>query len=154
MNADKPLTTIADRLQWVWDQVASKQTERLTQAAFGDPLGVTGAAVGQWLSGSTKQPTAEKLFAIEDHYGYTARWIATGEGARTVEVARQVLALAEMILAAPGEKQKAIATLLQPDEKPDGPGSGLPMSVQHKRINMQDIPPHRKRQPPKSQKNK
>ena len=157
MNADKPLTTIADRLQWVWEDLSARLApHRLTQADFGDPLGVTGAAVGQWLSGSTKQPTAEKLFAIEDNYGYTARWIATGKGARTVGLAREAVRLAEQILSLPEDKRAALATILRPDggKGPDGPGEPRPIHVVDKRLNMRGKSPQQKKPTPKIQKRK
>ena len=134
----------------------SKRQDRLTQAVFAGPLKVTGAAVGQWLSGSTKQPTAEKLFAIEDHYGYTARWLATGEGARTVGLAKETIQLAEQILRLPEDKRAALATILRPDggKDPDGPGEPRPIPVVDKMLNMRGKSPQQKKPTPKIQKRK
>ena len=71
------LTELGDRIRHV-------RGDR-SQAEFGAPLGVEGAAVSAWELGKTRSPTAANLFRIEDVYGFSARWIATGDGPERAE---------------------------------------------------------------------
>jgi transcriptional regulator with XRE-family HTH domain len=43
-------------------------------------LKITPEAVLQWMNGTTKTIKAENIFALADLTGYSARWLATGEG--------------------------------------------------------------------------
>lgn len=52
----------------------------LDQAAVARLIGVKKSAVNQWVSGKTKDLKNDYLFALEDVTGFSARWIATGEG--------------------------------------------------------------------------
>lgn len=112
----EPLNTVSSRLTWVIKDLTRKRGVRVSQAEFGKPLGVSGSAVGQWLAGTTASPTPERLFAIEDAYGYTARWISTGKGPRTVEASQELLSLAARIAALPPAKRAAIEALMAPDD--------------------------------------
>jgi phage repressor protein C with HTH and peptisase S24 domain len=42
--------------------------------------GVANSAVSQWISGETKSLKPENLFALENSTGFSARWLAIGEG--------------------------------------------------------------------------
>jgi transcriptional regulator with XRE-family HTH domain len=72
--------TIASRLREVVEAVAQGNN-----AQFGRALGVSGQIVGQWLDGTVKNPVAYRLFEIEDRFGYSARWLATGERPKFVK---------------------------------------------------------------------
>jgi transcriptional regulator with XRE-family HTH domain len=52
----------------------------LSYEAFGKKLGVSKQAVSNWISGDIKDLRMERLFKIEDEFGYSARWLATGKG--------------------------------------------------------------------------
>ncbi len=45
---------------------------------------ISKSAVSQWKSGRTK-PTPANIFKIADQTGYSARWLATGEGPKQVK---------------------------------------------------------------------
>lgn len=49
-------------------------------AAIAREIGVSPAAVYQWLQGGIKDLRNENLFALADATGYSARWLGTGEG--------------------------------------------------------------------------
>lgn len=67
---DAKLRTIGSRLEEVVKAVCEGNA-RL--------IGVSGQLVGQWIDGTVKNPVAYRLFEIEDRFGYSARWLATGE---------------------------------------------------------------------------
>jgi len=69
-----PMPTISERINEVF------QASGLTQDAFGQKIGVSKAAVCKWTTGVVKNLRNNHLFAIEDNFGYSARWIATGKG--------------------------------------------------------------------------
>lgn len=79
--------------------------EELTLEQFATRLGVTKSAVSKWITGATKDLRNEHLFAIEDEYGVSARWIVTGAGPRRVAGVRecsptyspQTVAIAELV---------------------------------------------------------
>ena len=72
--ADAKLRTLGNRLHEVVQAVAEGNN-----AKFARLIGVTGQLVGQWIDGTVKNPVAFRLFEIEDRFGYSARWLATGE---------------------------------------------------------------------------
>lgn len=69
--------------------------EKMSQAAFARAIGVSRATVREWLSTRSKAPRPEVLFEIEDKFGYSARWLATGEEPM---MALQIDATATLIL--------------------------------------------------------
>lgn len=52
----------------------------LNAATAAKRIGVSRSTVSQWCSGSTKDIKNDYLFALEDVTGFSARWIATGQG--------------------------------------------------------------------------
>lgn len=54
----------------------------LSQTALAKCAGVNKQTVTEWLSGRSKTPRPDSLFAIEDKLGYSARWLATGNGGK------------------------------------------------------------------------
>ena len=65
--------SIADRLWIIRKELGISSLE-----SFGKPLGITKSAASQWFSGKT-EPSPDNLFAIENSYGYRARWVQLGE---------------------------------------------------------------------------
>lgn len=51
-----------------------------TASSAAKKLDVSPEAVLQWMSGATKNIRPTNLFALSDITGFSARWIATGEG--------------------------------------------------------------------------
>lgn len=49
--------------------------------------GVSRPTVTHWCSGRTKSADPVQIFAIADYFGVNARWLATGEGPKWLEVA-------------------------------------------------------------------
>lgn len=119
MNEDKNLETVGDRIRWIQAELGRKQGFDLTDKALGESIGLSGAAIGQWKSNSTRSPTAVNLFAIEDKYGYSARWLATGKGAREVSAHGEVLALAERILQLPAARREVLLEMFGERTKAD-----------------------------------
>jgi phage repressor protein C with HTH and peptisase S24 domain len=52
----------------------------MTKSAVAHAVGVSPAAVSQWISGGTKDIKNENLFALATITAVSARWLATGEG--------------------------------------------------------------------------
>ncbi len=65
---------------------------------------VSTATVSMWANGTTKTLKAENVFPLADATGFSARWIATGEGDERVESGQdlppQVAALTHRLIAA------------------------------------------------------
>jgi transcriptional regulator with XRE-family HTH domain len=74
------METLADRVKWVIEDVA-----KTIPAHFAKAIGVGRASVSKWLGGGTKKIDADHVFAIENRYGVSARWITTGKGPRFVK---------------------------------------------------------------------
>jgi len=70
------MTTLADRINQIMQETG------YTLQQLGDMAGVTLQAVAQWRAGQTSNIRMENLFRLADRCGYSARWIATGEGPR------------------------------------------------------------------------
>jgi len=70
------MTTLADRINQIMQETG------YTLQQLGDMAGVTLQAVAQWRTGQTSNIRMENLFRLADRCGYSARWIATGEGPR------------------------------------------------------------------------
>lgn len=51
-----------------------------TAASVAKLIAVSRSAVSQWIAGTTKDIKNDHLFALEDITGFSARWIATGQG--------------------------------------------------------------------------
>jgi transcriptional regulator with XRE-family HTH domain len=66
-----------------------KKTRDISPAQIARQIGVDKGAVSKWVSGATKNMKNHHLFLFEDLYGYSARWIATGEGPRMVSAVRE-----------------------------------------------------------------
>lgn len=52
----------------------------VNQAEIAKKLGVSRPTITQWKNGDTKNLRMENLFALADVTGFSARWLATGEG--------------------------------------------------------------------------
>lgn len=52
----------------------------LSRAELAEKLGVTNATLTQWSKGDTKNLKLENLYNLADATGYSARWLAIGEG--------------------------------------------------------------------------
>lgn len=63
-----------DRIQYILD------SEGIKQAELARRLGITRATISEWMKGRSKSPRMETPFLIESRLGYSARWVATGEG--------------------------------------------------------------------------
>lgn len=70
----KSLNTVHDRVK----HAIEKSGHTATSAAR--ELGCTPEAVLQWMNGTTKNIRPINLFPLADITGYSARWIATGDG--------------------------------------------------------------------------
>lgn len=81
-------------------------------------VGVSPAAIHQWLSGASKGPKPENLFLAADHLGVSARWLATGAGPKRVpkrdsdDVPADVLDIAQRIARLPDIRRLALLDLL------------------------------------------
>lgn len=51
-----------------------------TPAGIAREIGVSPAAVYQWVQGGIKDLRNDNLFALADATGFSARWLGTGEG--------------------------------------------------------------------------
>ena len=51
-----------------------------TPAGIAREIGVSPAAVYQWIQGGIKDLRNENLFALADATGFSARWLGTGDG--------------------------------------------------------------------------
>jgi transcriptional regulator with XRE-family HTH domain len=58
-----------------------------TLAAVAKAVGVTGAAVQQWESGSSKNIKLANLTRLAEHFGVSIKWLVSGEGPRQQEQA-------------------------------------------------------------------
>jgi transcriptional regulator with XRE-family HTH domain len=83
------MNTMADRITLVCDEL--ERDYGMTRERIGATLGVSKSAVSKWESGQTKNLRNEHLFTIEDRFGYSARWIATGQGPRRVSEVRDAM---------------------------------------------------------------
>ena len=60
------------------------KTAGVSATEIASAIGISKSAISKAKSGGTKSLTAENLIALEDRYGFSLRWIVTGEGPRTV----------------------------------------------------------------------
>ena len=83
------MTTLAERVR---DACAATG---LNTAAIASRLGISRAAVAQWMNGDSKRIRMERLFGLADMSGFEARWIALGVGPkhRTEKISDSVLTL-------------------------------------------------------------
>ena len=99
-------------------------SERIAEAmgarqkgAFGEALGVSAAAVTQWLKGDTKSLKGEILAKMEIETGYRAVWIALGKGNKLVSdgtITRLPMSCSETALSALAACLDSIDPDLQP----------------------------------------
>jgi transcriptional regulator with XRE-family HTH domain len=68
------MKTLAERIQLIKDETG------LSLERLGEISGVSAQAVQQWISGHTKNIRFDPLFRLSRGTGYSAEWIATGEG--------------------------------------------------------------------------
>jgi transcriptional regulator with XRE-family HTH domain len=78
MGERKP-KTFGERIEMILAETG------LNQVALAKIAGVGKATVTEWISGRSKSPRPDSLFAIEDKLFYAARWLATGEGPKKIE---------------------------------------------------------------------
>jgi transcriptional regulator with XRE-family HTH domain len=76
--------TLTERIRLVLSEIARERGLNASQVAAA--VGATKSAVSKWTTGGTLQLRAEYLFALEDQFGYSARWIRTGRGPRKLLV--------------------------------------------------------------------
>ena len=68
------MKTLAERIQLIKDETG------LSLERLGEISGVSAQAVQQWINGHTKNIRFDPLFRLSRGTGYSAEWIATGEG--------------------------------------------------------------------------
>lgn len=78
---------VAERITLMLHEL--KVQRGINQSQVAQALGLKKSAVNKWASGATSSPTAENLFMLEDLFGYSARWLATGEGPRYAAQVRE-----------------------------------------------------------------
>lgn len=76
-----PIMELKDRLREVMDGAGLKKLQ------FAKVAGVSSGAVTQWLDGTTKAIKSNKAANLQAATGYSAVWIATGEGEKMVATA-------------------------------------------------------------------
>lgn len=69
-------------------QVRLSQIPKMSQDAFGERLGITGAAVSRLESGD-RNVTEQVLLSICREFGVSEHWLRTGEGSMLVELSDQ-----------------------------------------------------------------
>lgn len=75
MGSEIMFAVASERLQYIVDQLGIDYT------TLGRYAGVSKQAARKWCTGESKGLNMKNLFKIEAMTGYSARWIATGEGA-------------------------------------------------------------------------
>jgi transcriptional regulator with XRE-family HTH domain len=70
------MSTLADRIRLIRNETG------LTLEALGKIAGVKTQSVQQWENGETKNIRNEPLFRLQRRLGYSAEWIAIGEGSK------------------------------------------------------------------------
>lgn len=60
----------------------ARTAAHLTQVQLAEKVKVSRGAVNKWEKGDTKNLKLENLFALAEHTGHSAKWIALGTGAR------------------------------------------------------------------------
>ena len=83
---------ISDRIK------AARLAKRLSQKALGGLVGVSGASVSQWESGSTKDLKIATFFKVADALGMSPRELLTGKPGREDLMAPDVRHLVESYL--------------------------------------------------------
>lgn len=74
MKTGQDLKTLGDRI------VYALEAAGISPAAAAKHIGCRPQAIYQWISGKTKNPKNELLFAFADLTRFEPRWIATGKG--------------------------------------------------------------------------
>lgn len=105
-----------ERIQLILDEAGMKAADlaraiNKAGAIFG--IKITEQAINQWLLGSTKKIKGETLFVIESATGYSARWIALGDGPKLASKSGGALSeeehnLVEAYRSAPTNQRNAI----------------------------------------------
>lgn len=125
---------IAQRLTTITEDL--KQERRMTRAAFAASLNVSKSVVSKWCAGEVANLKHVHLYAIERLYGYSARWIALGEGPRTT--AELADALARDVIA----KKMANGELLDISDLSPAAQKALRMMAEACRSNAPTDPQH------------
>lgn len=107
----KDFATMGERVAWVLEDLKERGAVE-SQVTFGKKIGVSGQAVGQLILGKSKSFTPDRLFAIEDVFGYSARWIATGKGAKNAGGNPAARELFDKIMELPEAKQGMAADFI------------------------------------------
>lgn len=76
MEKDEGLTALGLRIR------SERELRRMTQEQLADKANCSKGAVSQWEKGNVKNIRLERLFLVADALGVTARWLATGKGAK------------------------------------------------------------------------
>lgn len=65
------------------------ESKKITQEAFGKPLGVGKSSVGQWVNGLTEPSAAKKILILQEYPDINPRWFLFGTGSMTGEIEYQ-----------------------------------------------------------------
>ena len=65
---------VGERIRWLLEVCQLKQTE------VAQKMGITQAAISNWITGSSRKPNSSSLFRLADVLGSNPRWINDGEG--------------------------------------------------------------------------
>ena len=84
MNAR--MSGLTDRLVEVAKELADQGVD---QTEIGRRVGVSKSAVSKWLDGTVKNLKLDNLYALEEAFGYSAHWLATGHGPKHIDEVRQ-----------------------------------------------------------------
>lgn len=60
----------------------AREGAKLTQAELARRIGQSRSAINKWESGDTKNLKLDNLFKLAEKTGYSAKWIAVGEGTK------------------------------------------------------------------------
>ncbi len=66
--------SIGDRIRWLIEARKLKQTE------IAEKMGISQAAISNWITGSSRKPSAPSLVRLADVLGSNPTWIIYGEG--------------------------------------------------------------------------
>ncbi|MGY6214957.1 helix-turn-helix domain-containing protein [Methylolobus aquaticus] len=83
------MNTMAERIKLICDEL--ERERGMTRERVATALNVSKSAVSKWEGGQTKNLKNEHLFLFEDRFGYSARWIATGQGPQRAADVREVM---------------------------------------------------------------
>ena len=99
---------------------AIKKSEH-SPASMARELGCSAAAIYQWIDGTTKDLKNELLFALADKTGFSARWLATGEGPEIDAYNQpQIMRVLKVMEKLPATDQERVANVVDAFSQPAG----------------------------------